>query len=83
MPEIKKIGIKRDQVLVFRSTINSAGKALAVIGHLGKLSGVIRTSVDLNDRDNILRVECDSSIRPSDIEDRVSRLGFNCSELPD
>lgn len=70
-------------ILVFRSNINTRLKAGLVGDTLRKIDGVYAVNVDLEDRENILRVECHSVISPVYIEKQVARLGFECSELED
>jgi hypothetical protein len=53
-----------------------------VIKNLKRFSAVRRATVDLEDRDKILRVEC-KQLSASQIINIVSNYGYMCSELPE
>ena len=71
------------QILVFRSDINSSAKAALVLDELRKMQDIIEANVDLHDWENILRVACYPTCRASQIENKLSQLGFKCNELAD
>ena len=69
------------QVLVFHSNIDDERKAVLAGRALMKTKGINRVNVDLEDWENILRVECESFIQARHIEARICQLGFKCYEL--
>jgi hypothetical protein len=77
------IKVERLQILIFRSTIDNAQKAKLACCELMKIEGVHHANVDLEDWENILRVECDGNIHAKQVEDQIARLGFECFELED
>ncbi|ELR71128.1 hypothetical protein C900_03092 [Fulvivirga imtechensis AK7] len=70
-----------DQILVFRTNLNSIRKARLACRELERIEGVLQVNVDLKDHENVLRVECKRNIQPAEIENSVLRIGFYCSEL--
>jgi copper chaperone CopZ len=68
-------------ILVFRSNIDDTYKAAMVCTQLEKIDGVYRVNVDLDDWENILRIECDPQINEHPIRQVVSQLGYYCDEL--
>jgi hypothetical protein len=73
--------VAQPQVLVFRSNIDDERKAVLAGRALMKTAGIHRVNVDLEDWEKVLRVECNSVIQARNIEEQISRLGFECSEL--
>ncbi|MCX2680018.1 hypothetical protein OOZ15_08725 [Galbibacter sp. EGI 63066] len=71
----------RLHVLVFASTINQEDKVDRISCELLKIEGVYSVNVDLEDWENILRVECESERLSEIIKEKVSKLGFACKEL--
>lgn len=80
---LNKIIAERLQILVFRSTIDNAQKAKLACRELMKIEGVHYANVDLEDWENILRVECDGNIHAKQVEEQIAHLGFECFELED
>ena len=68
-------------VLVFASNIDRKGKVDRVCNELLKIRGIYSVSVDLEDWENILRVECISESLSKAIQEAMSDLGVKCSEL--
>ncbi|SRX73676.1 hypothetical protein [Aequorivita antarctica] len=73
--------IGQPQVLVFGSNIDSTLKAKVVQEQLAYLSGVVDISVDLEDWEHVLRVECSSETVPELVVAKVLSMGFRCYEL--
>ncbi len=70
-------------VLVFKTSITTNGKARKVKPLLDNLMHKSeKWNFDLEDCDNILRVEA-ASVQPSDIIKSLKRAGFACEELED
>jgi hypothetical protein len=83
MIEPDKISVTDTAVLVFRSNINSQLRAVLVCRELAETEGIYALNVDLEDHENILRVECHPGITAKSIEKHVRQLGFECAELED
>ena len=71
------------KILVFRTDIDTSQKAFLVQNKLQQVDSVYRVDIDLEDSENVLRVECHPDCRPEDIEKQVEGLGFACSEFTD
>ena len=68
-------------ILVFGSNIDDRYKSAIVCGELEKMDGVYRVNIDLDDWENVLRVQCDSLITEHCIRQVIAKLGFQCYEL--
>ena len=79
--ELSEIFIANKKIMVFRSNIDNKYKAAIVCNELKKMDGVHRVNVDLEDWENILRLECEPEINEYLIQQVVSQLGFECDEL--
>jgi len=69
-------------ILIFKTNINSAGEFNFVKTHLAKKRGVFECTIDLDDRDKILRV-ISEKLTVKQVERKVALLGFYCRELED
>lgn len=67
-------------IFVFRTNINCKSAFLNLTRELEKLNGLHDCSIDLEDCDNVLRVEC-KYIPPERIIKIVEENGFFCEEL--
>lgn len=79
--ELSEIYIANKNIRVFRSNINDKYKAAIVCAKLKKMDGVHRVNVDVDDWENILRLECDPVINEECIHQVVLQLGYDCDEL--
>ncbi|HEY3251390.1 MAG TPA: hypothetical protein VGK25_09765 [Ignavibacteria bacterium] len=70
------------EVLVFKTNIPDKEKINEVAPYLDSAKGVVRWNFDLEDIDNILRIEA-AGISPRVIERTLSDAGYLCEELPD
>ncbi|MEO5684182.1 MAG: hypothetical protein ABIQ88_16190 [Chitinophagaceae bacterium] len=68
------------EILVFKTNVHSRRRANSLAPHLENIAGIIRWNVDLQDVDNILRIEC-ASISPRAIEQNLQQAGYFCEEL--
>ena len=69
-------------LFIFRTNINSRHNYAIVEGSLLQRRGVHACTIDLDDCDKVLRVECEN-IPMSVIVEEVVKLGFLCQELAD
>lgn len=79
--ELNEIFVQGNHILVFRSNIDDKYKAASVCARLEKIDGVYHVNIDLDDWENILRLECDATITEYHVRQLVSKLGFQCNEL--
>lgn len=75
--------LKGHQILVFRTSINETQKAEQVCDDLMKMAGVQYANVDLEDWENVLRLECDVDVSAEQVGKVVALHGFECSEFGD
>ncbi|MDR7131753.1 hypothetical protein J2X69_004118 [Algoriphagus sp. 4150] len=68
-------------VIVFASNIDNKVKVDLVCMEILKIEGVQHVNVDLDDWENVLRVECGFEIPSTVIYQTVFRMGFSCFEL--
>ncbi|MEK6152184.1 hypothetical protein WIW50_02945 [Flavobacteriaceae bacterium 3-367] len=71
------------KILIFRTDIKTKKKVRAVEPLFSKLSPVNRWSVDIEDIDNVLRIETADSLNESDIIRLLNIYGFQCETLAD
>lgn len=69
------------KILVFSSNIDAPEKVKLAKNELLKTEGIYRANIDLDDNENVLRVECHPDCSPNIIEEQVARLGFKSSEF--
>jgi hypothetical protein len=70
------------EVLVFKTNISSDND-VGRVGHvLSSVSNIARWTLDRDDIDKVLRVECDQ-LQPEAIIRFLRDAGFECEELPD
>jgi len=67
-------------IYVFRTNIDSSSVFIHLYRELKKLSGVLDCSIDLEDCDNVLRIECVDTPGETIIE-VIEMHGFFCEEL--
>ncbi len=73
--------VEQPQILVFGSNIDTTLKARVVHDQLLNLSGVTDISIDLENWEPVLRVECSSETLPELVLVKVLSMGFRCYEL--
>ena len=67
-------------ILVFKTTVNSNQKASKIKPYIDRLSPIQNWNFDLEDCDNILRIDSSANIAELVIAE-VKKLGFDCEEL--
>ena len=70
------------EILVFKTDIRSRKKVNELAPYLEDVEGIIKWNVDLQDVDNVLRVEA-ASISAATIEQKLQQAGYYCEELQD
>lgn len=71
------------KVLVFRSNIPDKKVGNVILAQLKTVKGISYASLDMEDWERILRVECSAFVRASHIEYAIAQLGYHCAELED
>lgn len=71
------------KLFIFSTNINTQQKVKSVHQLFNNDQNIIDFSVDIEDIDNVLRIEATDIINESDIINRVKNKGFNCVELAD
>ena len=69
------------EVLIFSTSISSSVQAEFVCETLLKNQDIYKVTVDTEDWEKILRIECASTISNQKIKEVVDELGFRCTEL--
>ncbi|GAB5401494.1 MAG: hypothetical protein Aureis2KO_30790 [Aureisphaera sp.] len=70
-------------LFIFRTDIKSKKKVKLIKQALNRNVEVLRWSVDLEDIDNVLRVEATEFLSEKDIMDLIGEKGFYIQPLPD
>ena len=70
------------EILVFRTGVESTEHIDNIAPHLNSIKGIYRWSFDLDDNENILRIEA-AGISPRSIENTLAGMNYYCEELPD
>lgn len=70
------------EVFVFKTNINQLNRIEKLKPVINSHDKIYAWSVDMQDIDNVLRVEADLST-PNEIIQLVNKAGFSCEELPD
>jgi len=73
--------LSQPRILVFGSNIDTELKAKIVENQLEYLAGVTNISVDIENWERVLRVECSSETDPEMVLVKVKNMGFKCYEL--
>ncbi|WP_411031871.1 hypothetical protein [Spongiimicrobium sp. 3-5] len=69
------------KVLILRTDIGTKKKVEEVKPIFKKLSVVAKWSVDLEDVDNVLRIETTDGLNERDVINLLGNYGFQCEEL--
>ena len=70
-------------VLIFQTDIKSKGKVKSIKPILNRHSDIIKWSVDLEDIDNILRIEATTELKEKEVIDIIKEKGFYIQPLLD
>ncbi|OEK03975.1 hypothetical protein [Roseivirga misakiensis] len=71
------------KLLIFKTDIENIFKAKKVNAVLAYSTKIFDWSIDMEDIDNVLRIEADDRYTESDIIELVSKCGLHCESLPD
>lgn len=70
-------------VLIFKTDIATRKKVREISTILNNLQTVRRWTVDMEDIDNVLRIEASGPLQEHDIVELIKPLGFHCEDLPE
>ncbi len=70
------------EIMVFRTGVESTEHIANIAPHLNSMKGICRWSFDLEDNENILRIEA-AGISPRSIERTLAGMNYYCEELED
>jgi hypothetical protein len=70
------------EVLVFKTNISSDSDVVKVGHVLTSEINIVRWTIDRDDIDKVLRVECDQ-LQPEAVVMLLRNAGYECEELPD
>ena len=68
------------EVLVFKTNLHDSKQISAVTPHINNLQGIARWNVDLDDVDNVLRIESENLCART-VETTLQQAGYICEEL--
>ncbi|MFT3937097.1 MAG: hypothetical protein QM726_25950 [Chitinophagaceae bacterium] len=68
------------QILVFKTDARNKRRVNSLGQHLQHIKGIIRWNVDLQDVDNVLRIEA-VSLAAGVVEKNLQQAGYYCEEL--
>ena len=71
------------QVLVFSSDIESEEKFIDLVPSFNKNLAILKWSIDVEDRDNVIRIEATEDLTEVDVIKLVKMNGFKIEPLPD
>ncbi|WP_074407391.1 MULTISPECIES: hypothetical protein [Aquimarina] len=71
------------ELLIFRTDIKSKKKVRSLKPMLNNHSDIIKWSIDLEDIDNVLRIEATTNLSEGDVIDLVEIQGFYIKTLSD
>lgn len=71
------------KLLIFKTDIENSIKANKVNSVFAYKTNILDWSVDMEDVDNVLRIEAEDSSSENDIISMVETCGLHCEALPD
>jgi hypothetical protein len=69
------------QVLVFRTNLQITSSVEKVRQKLVTVNGIYRSTVDLEDWEKVLRIECSPSVSRHEVSSLLNTIGYECIEL--
>lgn len=71
------------KLLIFRTDIKTKKKVKVTKPIFNNLSTIIKWSIDIEDIDNVLRIEAAENLNESDVIHLLNIYGFHCEALTD
>lgn len=69
------------QLLIYKTNINTPQKVASIQELFEETKGIFKFTVDLEDVDNVLRIEASDLIKEEELLNQVTKKGFMCSDL--
>ena len=69
-------------ILIFKTNLNNPELINQAIPFIQNIQGIKRWNVDINDCDNVLRIEA-TELSPRSVEAVLQNAGYYCEELQD
>ena len=69
------------QLLIYKTNINTPQKVASIQELFEETKGIFKLTVDLEDVDNVLRIEASDLIKEEELLNQVTKKGFMCSDL--
>ncbi len=74
---------QRTKLLILRTDIKTKKKVKSVKPYFNNHSDIIKWSIDIEDIDNVLKIQARSNLSEKDMINQIKTLGFYCDELDD
>ncbi|MBD3661643.1 MAG: hypothetical protein HUJ11_05610 [Arenibacter algicola] len=71
------------ELLIFQTDIKSKNKVKSVEPILNSHSNILKWTIDLEDIDNVLRIEATKNLMEEEVIDLLKVQGFSIQTLPD
>lgn len=71
------------KILIFKTDIKTSIDFMYIRPHLDKDKAILDWTIDLEDCDSVLRIECTNSLTEQDIEKRMQDIRVFCKALPE
>lgn len=76
-----KLKTQKASLHIFGTSINSTSKVQEVCDKLYKMEAIKNVNVDLDDWENVLRIECHVQIETEKLNNIITAMGFYCYDL--
>jgi len=73
----------RTKLFILKTDIKTKKKVKAIRPFLNNHSGIIKWTIDIEDIDNVLKIEASDYLTEHDIIDKIKAQGFYCDALED
>ena len=74
---------KRKKLLIFKTDIKTKKKVKSLKPYFDNHSEIIRWTIDLEDIDNVLKIEATKNLNETTVINQIKTYGFNCNVLED
>ncbi|WP_075340522.1 hypothetical protein [Tenacibaculum agarivorans] len=71
------------KLFIFKTDIDTPAKVDSINSIFNNNNNIIDVSIDLEDIDNVLRIEAEDTVSKTYLTHQVINKGFNCEELAD
>lgn len=74
---------QQTKILILKTDIKTKKKIKAIRPFFNNHSDIIKWSIDIEDIDNVLKIQARDNLNEKDIINQIKTLGFYCDELDD